>query len=66
MSGRTCRLVCFLQPPFGCKKHTYKYFELLLTEIPNHLDDKNLKFLDDLMPWSSRVQRECPSLIKQS
>ena len=46
--------------------NTYKYFELLLSEIPKHLDDTNLKFLDDLMPWSKRVQHECLSLIKQS
>ena len=46
--------------------NTYKYFELLLTEIPKHRDDKDLKYLDALMPWSPLVQRECPSLIKQS
>ena len=46
--------------------NTYKYFELLLTEIPKHMDDKDLKFLDKLMPWSPLVQRKCPSLIKQS
>ena len=46
--------------------NTYKYFELLLSEIPKHMDDTNLKFLDELMPWSSRIQNECPSLIKQS
>ena len=46
--------------------NTYKYFELLLSELPKHMDDTNLKFLDDLMPWSKHVQHECPSLIKQS
>ena len=46
--------------------NTYKYFELLLTEIPKHADDTDLRFLDDLMPWSDRVQRECPSLLKKS
>ena len=46
--------------------NTYKYFELLLSELPKHMDDTNLKFLDDLMPWSKRVQHECSSLIKQS
>ena len=30
--------------------NTYQYLELLLTELPKHLDDKDLKFLDDLMP----------------
>ena len=46
--------------------NTYKYFELLLTEIPKHMNDKDLSFIDDLMPWSKRVQRECPSLLKKS
>ncbi|MCR5602493.1 MAG: transposase domain-containing protein [Lachnospiraceae bacterium] len=46
--------------------NTYKYFELLLTEIPKHTADTDLRFLDDLMPWSYRVQRECPSLLKRS
>ena len=26
--------------------NTYKYFELLLSELPKHMDDTNLKFLD--------------------
>ena len=45
---------------------TYKYYELLLTEIPKHMGDNDLRFLDDLMPWSARVQKECPSLYKKS
>lgn len=44
----------------------HKYFELLLTELPEHIDDKNLKFLDDLMPWSSKVQEACRNLLKNS
>ena len=36
--------------------NVYQYFELLLTEIPKHMEDKNLNFLDDLLPWSSLVQ----------
>ena len=46
--------------------NTYKYFELLLSELPKHMDDTDLKFIDELMPWSTRVQSECQSLIKQS
>lgn len=45
--------------------NTYQYLELLLTEIPKHMDDNNLKFLDQLLPWSPRVQRECPSRYKK-
>ncbi len=46
--------------------NTYDYFELLLSEIPKHQDDKNLKFLDDLLPWSRKVQKKCPSRFKKS
>ena len=46
--------------------NVYQYFELLLTEIPKHMDDKNLSFLDNLLPWSPTVQEKCPSRFKKS
>ncbi len=46
--------------------NTYKYFELLLTEIPKHMEDKDLSFIDKLLPWSDMVQKECPSQYKRS
>ena len=46
--------------------NTYEYFELLLTELPKHQDDKDLRFLDDLLPWSKNVQEKCPSRFKKS
>ena len=46
--------------------NTYEYFELLLTELPKHQDDKDLRFLDDLLPWSKKVQEKCPSRFKKS
>ena len=39
--------------------NTYQYFELLLTEIPKHMEDKNLNFLNDLMPWAKPIQQKC-------
>lgn len=30
----------------------YEYFEYLLEEISQHIDDKDKSFLDDLLPWS--------------
>lgn len=30
----------------------YHYFQYLLKTIPNHMDDKDRTFLDDLLPWS--------------
>ena len=46
--------------------NAFEYFNLLLTEIPQHMDDKDLRFIDDLLPWSPRVQKECPSRYKVS
>ena len=46
--------------------NTFEYFNLLLTEIPQHMDDKDLRFIDDLLPWSPRVQKKCPSRYKKS
>jgi hypothetical protein len=37
----------------------YNYFELLLTEIPRHMEDTNLDFLDDLLPRSEKLPVEC-------
>ena len=41
---------------------TYDYLELLLTEIPNHMDDKNFDYFENLMPRSDYVQEKCHSL----
>ena len=43
---------------------TYEYLELLLTEIPNHLDDKNFDYFENLMPWSDYVKERCHTLKK--
>lgn len=45
--------------------NSFEYFNLLLTEIPQRMEDKDLCFIDDLLPWSSRVQKECPSKYKK-
>ena len=37
----------------------YDYFEYLLTEIPEHMDDKDLSFCEDLPPWSGKLLANC-------
>lgn len=37
----------------------FKYLEYLLTEFPKHMDDTNLGFLEDLLPWSDSIPAEC-------
>ena len=46
--------------------NVYQYFELLLTEIPKHMNDTDLKFIDELLPWAPHVQETCPSRFKRS
>ena len=45
--------------------NTYKYLEILLTVIPNHMNDKILDFIEALLLWSSVVQQECMSKNKK-
>lgn len=33
----------------------YNYFEYLLTEIPNHMEETDRSFLKDLLPWSPNL-----------
>lgn len=37
----------------------YQYLKYLLTEIPQHLDDTDMDFLENLMPWSKELPNEC-------
>lgn len=46
--------------------NSYKYLELLLTEVLQHMNDKDISRIDDLLPWSPRIQKECPSKYKKS
>ena len=37
----------------------YDYFEYLLTEIPKHMDDHDVSFCEDLLPWSDKLPAKC-------
>jgi hypothetical protein len=37
----------------------YEYLKLLLTEVPKHMEDTDLVFLDDLLPWSDAIPDAC-------
>lgn len=43
----------------------YKYFEYLLEEIPKHMDDKDLSFCEDLLPWSPNIPEKCRKTEKK-
>ena len=36
----------------------YEYIKYLLGEIPKHMDEHDLKFLEELMPWSENLPKE--------
>ena len=41
----------------------YEYLKHLLTEIPKHMDDTSMDFLEDLLPWSEKLPEECHKKI---
>jgi hypothetical protein len=42
----------------------YDYFVHVLEEIPKHMDDASLDFLDDLLPWSDALPEKCKKNLK--
>lgn len=45
------------------KLKIYEYLKHLLTEIPKHMDNTSLDFLEDLLPWSKNLPEECRKKI---
>ena len=45
------------------KLKIYEYLKHLLTEIPKHMDDTSMEFLEDLLPWSEKLPEECHKKI---
>lgn len=41
----------------------YEYLKHLLTEIPKHLDETSIGFLEDLLPWSEKLPEACHKKI---
>ena len=41
----------------------YEYLKHLLTEIPKHMDDTSMDFLEELLPWSEKLPEECRKKI---
>ncbi len=36
----------------------YEYYKYILEQMLRHMDDTNLEFMDDLLPWSDAVQEK--------
>ena len=41
------------------KLKIYEHLKQLLTEIPKHMDETNMDFREDLLPWSEKLPEEC-------
>ena len=41
----------------------YEYLKHLLTEIPKHIDDTSMDFLEDLLLWPEKLPEECHKKI---
>lgn len=42
----------------------YEYFNHLLEVIPQHMDDTDRSFLEDLLPWSEKLPENIRKLQK--
>ena len=42
----------------------YEYFEYLLSVIPEHMDDTDKSFLEDLLPWSANLPERIRKPVK--
>ena len=45
------------------KLKIYEYLKHLLAEIPKHMEDTSMDFLEDLLPWSEKLPKECHKKI---
>ena len=45
--------------------YVYDTLSLGAYEIPKHMDDTNLDFLEDLLPWSEKLPEECKKRIAE-
>jgi transposase len=44
----------------------YEYFKYLLEEIPKHMEEKELTFLEPLLPWSPELPEKCKKRLKEN
>ena len=44
----------------------YYYLEYVLSVLPEHMEDKEYSFIEDLLPWSENLPEECRRLEDQT
>lgn len=60
----SCMLYSIVETAAANGASVYFYLKYLLEKIPKHLDGKDLKFLEDMLPWSPAYQEYEASAIK--
>ena len=45
--------------------NVFKYLEYVLTFMAQHQDDKDEKYIEELLPWSDSLPEECHSKAKK-
>ena len=42
----------------------YYYLDHILSVIPDHIDENDTSYLNDLLPWSDKLPKECYKVVK--
>ncbi|MBQ3794144.1 MAG: IS66 family transposase [Lachnospiraceae bacterium] len=43
----------------------YEYINHILSVLPEHMEDTDYSFIDDLLPWSEKIPKECKKQAKK-
>lgn len=43
----------------------YEYINHILSVLPEHMEDTDYSFIDDLLPWSEKIPKECKKQTKK-
>ena len=43
----------------------YEYINHILSVLPEHMEDTDYSFIDDLLPWSEKIPKECKKQAKE-
>ena len=43
----------------------YEYINHILSVLPEHMEDTDYSFIDDLLPWSEKIPEECKKQTKK-
>lgn len=67
LHGAEASAICYSLVETAKANHLklYSYIKYLLEEIPQHLDDKDTDFINDLLPWSDKLPENLRHTVNQ-